>query len=207
MEFGPANLHSHRSAFRAGACLRKSKQKSTVCLWKALVWTRVHVCGVLTVPFPWHTTSIKIYFCDGMSLGHVRTDLEELQSYLNSNSAQLIKVTFIKGQPLLLWVMLPSNGCLWPLLLPEDCRQRGPLKISLMLGKIILGSRVLLAPLGNGETFKQRGYSSQLSIPLHFTGEERGSRKTDWSPRWSENVSVFTSSNSNSAECTCFPSC
>lgn len=29
--------------------------------------------------------------------------------------------------------MLPSNECLWPLLLPEDCQQRRPLKISLML--------------------------------------------------------------------------
>jgi len=59
---------------------------------------------------------------------------------------------------------------------------------------------VLCALLGNGESFKQRGYSSQLAIPFHLTGKDRGSRRTDWSLRCSENTSVFTSSSSSSAE-------
>lgn len=52
-------------------------------------------------------------------------------------------------------------------------------------------SGVLFVPLGKGETFKQREYSSQLSIPLCFTGKVRGSRRMDLSP-CSENTSVFT---------------
>lgn len=44
----------------------------------------IYVRGGPTAPFPWHTASVKIYFCDGVSSGYVRTDLEELQSYLKA---------------------------------------------------------------------------------------------------------------------------
>lgn len=97
----------------------------------------------------------------------------------------------IKGQQLPLCVRLPHNKCLWPLLLPEDFQLRASLKISLILGKIISGSGMLFVPLGKGKTFKQREYSSQLSIPLCFTGKVRGSRRMGLSP-CTENTSVFT---------------
>lgn len=112
----------------------------------------------------------------------------------------------IKGQLLPLCVRLPRKKCLWPLLLPEDFQLRGSLKISLMLGRIVSGTGVLFVPLGKGETFKQREYSSQLSIPLCFTGKVGGSRRMDLSP-CSANTSVFTSPSSIAAEHTCFPSC
>lgn len=75
-----------------------------------------------------------------------------------------------------------------------------------MLGKIISGSGVLFVPLGKGETFEQRDYSSRLSIPLCFAGKIGGSRRMDLSP-CSENTSVFTSPSSIAAEHMCFPSC
>lgn len=64
--------------------LEKQNRRAVSVYEKALVWTQVYVCGVPTVPFPWHTTSVKIYVCDGVSSGYVRTDLEELQSYLTA---------------------------------------------------------------------------------------------------------------------------
>lgn len=109
----------------------------------------------------------------------------------------------VKGQPLPLCVRLLPDKCLWPLLLPEDFQLRGSLNISLMLGKIVSGSGVLFVPLGKGETFRQRECSSQLSIPLCFTGKVRDSRRMDLSP-CSENTSVFTSPSSIAAEGTCF---
>lgn len=112
----------------------------------------------------------------------------------------------IKGQPLPLCVRLPHDKCLWPLLLPEDFQLRGSLNISLMLGKIVSCSGVFFVPLGKGETFRQREYSSQLSIPLCFTGKVRGSRRMDLTP-CSEKTCVFTSPSSIAAEGTCFPSC